>query len=93
MRFFSVKPFVNQETLRKFYFSYVHSIFITLQFSLAVHNIVIVFLRCKKIIKSCYGFNKYRSMLYIIEAMKYPPTEITVYVFLIVIYSQEYRIT
>ena len=32
-------------------------------------------------------------MLYIIEAMKYPPTEITVYVFLIVIYSQEYRIT
>ena len=37
----SVKPFVNQETLSKFNFSYVHSNFMV-QFVLAIHTIVIV---------------------------------------------------
>jgi len=35
------KPFVNQETLSKFNFSYVHSIFMV-TFSWGIHNIVIV---------------------------------------------------
>jgi len=43
----SVKPFVNQEALRKFYFSYVHSIFIMVKFSWAIQTIVIVSLRYK----------------------------------------------
>jgi len=36
----SVKSFMNQETLSKFYFSYIHSIFIMVQFSSAIHTIV-----------------------------------------------------
>jgi len=44
----SVNPFVNQETLSKFYFSYVHSVFIMVQFSWVSHTIVIITLRYKK---------------------------------------------
>jgi len=40
----SVKPFVNQETLSKFNFSYVHSIFMV-KYSWGIHTIVIVSLR------------------------------------------------
>ena len=43
----SVNSLLNQETLRKFYFS-VHSVFILVQFSWVIHAILIVTLRYKK---------------------------------------------
>jgi len=41
----SVNPLLNQDTLSKFYFSYVHSVFIMVIFSWVSHTIVIVTLR------------------------------------------------
>jgi len=42
-----VKPFLNQEILRKFYFSYFHSVFIMVIFSWEIQTFVIVSLRYK----------------------------------------------
>jgi len=44
----SVNPLMNQEIISKFYFSYVHSVFIIVQFSWVSHTIVIETLKCKR---------------------------------------------
>jgi hypothetical protein len=58
----SVKSFVTQETLRKFYFFMVIQFWLMIPFCWVIHTIAIISLRWKKNNKRCYGFKKYRDL-------------------------------